>query len=70
MGIRFLRQADLPADAFSRDFVGADQGGAEVCVILSMQARGRAFGATLIPDMRAYPAFPRSNHPDSRDYPG
>lgn len=33
MGIRFLRQADLPVDAFAHEFVGADQGGADVCVI-------------------------------------
>ena len=32
MAIRFLRQADLPADSFSLDFVGEDHG-ADACVI-------------------------------------
>lgn len=33
MAIRFIRHADLPKDVISHDFVGADQGGADICVI-------------------------------------
>lgn len=33
MGIRFLRQSDLPSDMISRDFVGENYGGVGACVI-------------------------------------
>jgi quercetin dioxygenase-like cupin family protein len=33
LGIRFLRQSDLPEDIISRDFVGEQQGGVDACVI-------------------------------------
>jgi mannose-6-phosphate isomerase-like protein (cupin superfamily) len=31
--IRFLRQADLPRDVVSRDFIGAQHGGVGACVL-------------------------------------
>ena len=33
MGIRFVRQADLPSDLISRDFEGEQHGGVGACVI-------------------------------------
>ena len=33
MPIRFLRQADLPRDVVSRDFIGAQHGGVGACVL-------------------------------------
>lgn len=33
MAISFIRQAELPSDVFSRDFVGAEHGGVGACVI-------------------------------------
>ncbi|HKW72502.1 MAG TPA: cupin domain-containing protein [Candidatus Dormibacteraeota bacterium] len=33
MGIRFLRQSDLPEDVITRDFVGEEHGGIGACVI-------------------------------------
>lgn len=33
MGITFVRQADLPHDVITRDFIGEDHGGVGACVI-------------------------------------
>jgi mannose-6-phosphate isomerase-like protein (cupin superfamily) len=45
MSIQFLKQSELPASNFSREFVGADFGGIPACVIFVDAEPGR--GPTL-----------------------
>jgi mannose-6-phosphate isomerase-like protein (cupin superfamily) len=41
VAIRFVREADLPKDVISRDFVGEQHGGVGVCVIFVDAAPGQ-----------------------------